>query len=172
MKCTKVNMSRFGRCWNSHCVHPDWVLGVLFISADESHRTREGGGVPTVVTEKMQVWDSGCLRSCVEMSLKVEVQKVSSTAFANKFGQFKIHYGIIDGCGMIDIFIVQSHSVMVDVGTNDITGRVDDDVIQILFIVVGVFNGFRRDVTDLYAVALIGRKFRVVPWIFSKLVVF
>jgi hypothetical protein len=96
------------------------------------------------------------------MSLKIEMQKISSGTFTSKFGQFKIHYVIIDRLGMIDIFIAQSHSV--DVGTND--------VIQVIFVVVRVFDRFRRDVTDLDAVASTGRKFQVVPQIFSKFVVF
>jgi hypothetical protein len=65
------------------------------------------------------------------MSLKIEMQKVSSGTFTSNCGQFKMHYVIINRLGTIDIFIAQSH--LVDVGTNA--------VIQIIFIVVRVLIG-------------------------------
>jgi hypothetical protein len=83
------------------------------------------------------------------MSLNVEMQKVSLSTFTSNFGQFKIHCVIMNELGMVDIFLAQSHMV----------GASSNDIILFVFVIMGIYDRFRRDVTDLYAVASIGRKF-------------
>ena len=56
VECMWVNMSRRGCSWNSHCALPDWSLRVLFVSIDESHRTREGCWATTLKIQEKEVY--------------------------------------------------------------------------------------------------------------------